>query len=373
MPKTITLGTVTSRPGTIQYGQWDALSHPTGHVEFLPVIIAQGKEDGPCIWLTAGIHGPEHAGPTVLYKLITQDLVDRLKGTIVVIPALTPAGLRTMKREPYHAPSDPNRLWPDGKPEKPQDPDKDHPSSLEKAYKRLFDEMLASANYMIDYHCAWTDSISFVFRDRVMYRADQDVEKNKAEAEALAAKQEAMIHAYDHTVVTEYPVEKYIEDKLHRSTSGAVLLVGRIPSFTVELGTGHMPDPRIVAASVAGTRNVLRWAGMLDGEPEPITGIKVVDPGFQVRRMQTPRVQEACVALHLVEAGDIVKAGDPLAEVRDIWGRPIGDGLLRSEHDGFILGRSHGIYYYPSDAVLCTAVRDSAPLIGPYPADYFKE
>jgi predicted deacylase len=148
MPKTISLGTATSQPGTIQYGQWDALTHPTGHVEFMPVIIAQGKEDGPCLWLTAGIHGPEHAGPSVLYRLITQELADRLHGTIVAIPALSPAGLRTMKREPYHAPKDPNRMWPDGKPEKPQDPDKDPPSSLEQAFKRLFEEMTASANYM---------------------------------------------------------------------------------------------------------------------------------------------------------------------------------------------------------------------------------
>ena len=152
-----------------------------------------------------------------------------------------------------------------------------------------------------------------------------------------------------------------------------MLLVGRIPAFTAELGTGHMPDPRIVKASVAGTRNVLRWAGMLDGQPEPIEGIPVVDPGFPVRRAQAPRVPDACVVLHRVEAGDRVKVGDPVAEIRDIWGRPIGDGLLRSEHDGFVLGRSHGIYFYPGDAVLCTAIRDTAPLIGTYPPDYFKE
>lgn len=373
MSKTITLGTAASQPGTIQYGRWDAFTHPTGHVEFMPVIIAQGKEDGPCLWLTAGIHGPEHAGPAVLYRLLTQELVDRMRGTIVAIPALSPAGLRTMKREPYHAPNDPNRMWPDGKPEKPQDPDKDPPSSLERAFKRLFDEMVGSASYMIDYHNAWTGSISFVFRDRVMYRAGEDAEQAKAEAEALAARQEEMIRAYGHTIVTEFPIEKYIDNKLHRSTSGAALLVGKIPSFTVELGTGHMPDPAIVKASVAGTRNVMRWAGMLDGEIEPIEGVRQIDPGFRVRRSNSPRVGEACVVLHLVEAGDLVKVGDPLAEIRDIWGRPIGDGVIRSEHDGFVIGRSHGIFFYPGGGVLALAIRDEAPLVAPYPESYFKD
>jgi predicted deacylase len=373
MPESISLGTVTSKPGTIQYGRWEALSHPTGHVEFLPVVIAQGKVAGPYFWLTGGIHGVEHAGPLVIHQLITQELVNQLRGTIIAIPALNPAGLRTMQREPYHAPTDPNRLWPDGKPEKPQDPDKPAPSSLELAYKRLFKEILKTADYLIDYHNAATGSISFVFRDRVLYRADQDEEKNKAEAEALAARQHEMIRAYGHTIINEFPVEKYIDEKLHRSTSGAALLVGRIPGFTVELGTGHMPDPAIVAASAAGTRNVLRWAGMLDGEVEPIKGIKVVDPGFPLRRRGTPRVEEPCIVLHLVEPGDVIKEGDPVAETRDVWGRPLNGSPLRSEYDGIVIGRSHGIFYYPGDAVLGMGIRDDLPLVGPYPEDFFKE
>jgi len=373
MSKSITLGTAISKPGTIQYGRWDALSHPTGHTEFLPVVIAQGKADGPCLWLTAGIHGPEQGGPSVIYTLMTPDLVERLRGTVVAIPALNPAGLRTMKREPYHAPTDPNRLWPDGKPEGPPDPDKTSPSSLEVAYQRLFEKVLSSADYLIDYHNASTGSISFAIRDRVMYRADQDTDRHKAKAEVLAGQLDEMLRAYGHSTINEFQTEKYIEKKLHRSTSGAALLLGHIPAFTAELGTGHMPDPAIVAASAAGTRNVMRWAGMLDGDTEPIEGIKVCNPDFAVRRRRTPRAKEACIALHLVKSGDLIKAGDPVARVLDVWGRPLGDGLLRAEHDGFVIGRSQGIYFYPGDAVLAMAIRDDAPLVGPYPEDYFKE
>ncbi len=382
MPNSITLGTARSVPGTIRYGQWDAFTHPTGHTEWLPVIIAQGRKDGPCIWLTAGIHGPEHAGPAVLYKLITQELVDQLKGTIVAIPALSPPGLRTMSYVPYHLTENPNRLWPDGRPRQPQDPDKAPPTSVEMTFERLFEEILTTANYLIDYHNAQTGSLSFVFRDRVLYRENQNsvqtTDRNRADAETLAARLDEMIRAYGHTIVDEFPVEKYIDEKLHRSTSGAALLVGKFPAFTVELGTGHMPDPAIVAASAAGTRNVLRWADMLDGELEPIVGIKVVDPGFPARRRAAPRVNQECVVLHLAEPGDIVQAGDPVAELRDIWGRPLlteqmPDGLLRAADDGFIVGRTHGIYYYPGSAVCAMAIRNDEPLIGPYPEGFFEQ
>lgn len=370
--KTLTLD-LPSSPGTLQYGRWDAFDHPTGHTEFLPVILAQGKEDGPTIWLTAGIHGPEHAGPTVLYKLLTQELVEHLRGTIVAIPALTPAGLRTRSYVPYHVDLNPNRLWPDGKPFKKKDPEKHPPFSLERAYARLFAELTASADFMIDYHNAWVGSLSFSFQDRVLYRADVDADKNKADAETLLAKQQEMLEAYGHTIVVEFPAEKYVDEDLHRSTSGAALLVGRVPGFTVELGTGLTPDPNIVRAAVAGTRNVLRWAGMLDGDMEPITGITQAQPGFRARRTESVRIPHTAIFLSRVEAGDIFQKGDILGDLVDVWGRPVGEGFLRAEHDGFILGRESGIYHYEGDTVLHVAIRDEHPLVAPYPADYFKE
>jgi predicted deacylase len=128
----------------------------------------------------------------------------------------------------------------------------------------------------------------------------------------------------------------------------------------------------MVGASLVGTRNVLRWAGMLPGEMEPITGIQVVHPGFAVRRTMTLRAPTACIALHLKEAGDMVQAGEAVAELRDVWGRPLPESPLLAQHDGFVWGRGMGIYYYPGDTVLHLAIRDENPLVGPYPDDYFK-
>jgi len=369
--KSITLGTASARAGTIQYGQWDAFTHPTGHTEWLPVIIAQGKHDGPTIWLTAGIHGPEHTGPTMLYRLLTQELVDQLRGTIVCIPALSPVGLRTSKYVPDHEEVNPNRLWPSGRP--PTDPNKyASRTSTERAFERLFDEVMASASLMIDYHNHAIGSISFGFRDRVLYHTTGDVEANKAEAEALAQRQLEMLEAYGHTIITEMPASKYIEENYHRATSGAALLIGRIPALTVELGTGAVPDPAIVKAAMAGTRNVLRWAGMLDGEREPIEGITVVDPGYRVRHTWDYHAPESCVVLHVVQPGEMVKAGQPIAEIRDIWGRPLGEGVIRAKQDGFMVARAHGIYFYAGQDIAVMAIPDTEPIVAPFPEEYYK-
>ena len=308
----------------------------------------------------------------MLYRLLTQELVDQMRGTIVAIPALSPAGLRTKERKPYHADEDPNRLWPDGKPEKPPDPDKEPPTSLELAYKRLFDEIVATADYLIDYHNAWTGSISFAFRDRVLYRADQDAERHKAEAEALAARQDEMLRAFGHTIVREFPAEKYVDEKLHRSTSAAALFLAGIPAFTVELGAGL--HARSGHRRCRGCRHAQRDA--LGRHARRRDGADRGHPGGRPRlsrcgaadAAREPRPASCCTWSSRATSSS---AGDPVAEVRDVWGRPLGEGLLRAEYDGFVIGRSHGIYFYPGDAVLGMAIRDEAPLVAPYPEDFF--
>jgi predicted deacylase len=365
MADKLTVGDVTAVAGKIQYGRWEALAHPTGNMEFFPVILARGAAPGPCLWLIAGVHGSEQAGPLAIYRLINKDLLRRLHGTIVAMPAMNPGGLRTMQRKPYHADDDPNRIWPEITSLPSGDPDRDPPSSLEKAYARLYEEIVASADYFIDFHNAWIGSLSFALRDRILYQEDDPTDHKRALE--LADRLDQMVNAYGHTVVNEYPADTYIRENLHRTASGSVLQKSRIPAFTAELGTGLVPDPVIIQAACAGTRNVMRWAGMLDDEPEAIEDIRVIRPGYPVCRMRTPRVQEACIVHHLVDAGMRVGKGDVVAEMRDVWGRPVGNGVIRSSHEGIVLGRTHGVYFYPGQPILTMAVRDSGSLTAPYP------
>lgn len=366
----LTLGTAKATSGKIAYGTYDLVAHPTGGMDQLPVVLAQGDARGPVIWLTAGIHGNEHSGLQALHLLVTRELVKELHGTIVCLPALNPAGLRTMTRKGYYHDGDPNRLFPDGKPAKPFDPDNDPPSVLEQAYARLFEEVKSTADYWIDLHNTWTGSVSMVYRDRVFYRDEGTAAEKKAaraEAERLNEQIVGMCAAYGHSVVNEMGTEAYFDDKLHRSTTGAGVNVARIPALTMELGTGHSPDPKIVQACVTGLKNVLRWSKMLPGKMEPITGIKVVKPGYPCRRRSVPRVTVPCIVRHLVEPGDLVKKGDPIAEVRDIWGRPIAEKILVAETDGWIMGRTHGIVHYPGTEVCGMAVPDDLPTVMGYP------
>lgn len=363
---TLTLGTAAARPGQITYGEFPLVQHPVGGADSLPVILAQGAPDGPTFWITAGIHGIEHAGIQVIHQLITPELVRDLHGTIVAIPALNPAGLRTLNRSPYYHDGDPNRLFPDGRPPK-DDPDKNPPSALEQAYGRLFEEIRRTANHFFDLHTMGGNAISFIFRDRVLYPAGDDAARQRAEA--VSVKMEAMARAYGHTLTADFAVGKYIDEKLHRATTASVAMLAGIPALTAELGGAYTPRPEVVRASAAGLRNVLRWVGMLPGAPEPINGITIVDPGFPTRRRSVARVSQACFVHHLAQPGDLVHVGDPLVEMRDAWGRVL--GVLNSEYDGFVIALPAGILFYPGEATVLLAIRDDEPLVGPYPEKFF--
>ncbi|MCC7208866.1 MAG: succinylglutamate desuccinylase/aspartoacylase family protein [Anaerolineae bacterium] len=360
------IGTAHGKPGAYAYGALDALALPTGGTETFPIVIAQGRQPGPTLWLTASIHGDEYAGIRTIHDLLTPDLPERLRGAVVAVPALNPAGLRTGERTAYyHRKQDPNRLFPAPFRRPGGDPLPENAPPLEIAYRRLFDQMGATADLLIDLHNYVIGSAPFTFRDPVYYLDERD----RPSAQKLFGTTDAMHRAFGFTVVNEFASPEYLKRGLHRSVSGAALNTLGIPAFTAELGGYLTVDTTIVNAATSAIRNVLRWAGMLDGAPEPLVGIPVHAPGHAVRRIQHPLAPAAGIVHFLARAGMQVQAGEVVARMRDLHGRPIGpdEGQVRTAHSGFVLGVSQGAVFFQNDPLLSMAIRDSGEMVLRYP------
>lgn len=367
----LTIGAVQARPGQIVSGWFEALALPTGGTERLPVMIAQGREaDGPVMWITTGIHGTEHTGVIAIHRLMTPELAAALRGTVIAIPSLNPAGLRTKERLAHYHQGDPNRAFP-GPDHDRQQADGATRSGLEAIYARLFQAILASQPAcLIDLHNAWIGSIPFAFRDPVFYhkgRRRRGLSRN--EAYTLQARTGEALDVFGFTTVNEFAAGDYVSKNLHRSVSGSVLNAGGIPAFTVELGSWMHVDRHVVEACLAGCRNVMRHVGLLDGEMEPVNGVPVIRVAYPVRRHMGPAMPQAGIVHHLARPGELIEEGQPLARITDIFGQPIGggDGVLVSEYDGFVLGWQHGVVHYQGDAIMALAIRDEGDLVVPYP------
>ena len=360
----LTIGTATARPGELVYGALPVLDLPSGGRESLPIIIAQGRgrdAEGPTLWLTANIHGPELTGLPVIHQVITADLAARLRGTVIAVPSLSPAGLRTMERLPYYSQTDPNRLWPTKRPQREADIALLDP--YEQIAARVFALIAQRGDLVIDLHNAAIRTIPFTIVDRVLYQDEAD----RPRAERLGERLAAFAQAFGLSVVREAAAEKYVTQVLHRSVSGSLVNVLGIPALTVELGMTGAVDPAAVEAGVAGVINALRWAGMLPGDPAPIAACPVITPDYSTKRDSATRARVAGILAPALAPGDRFVAGQTLATMVDIWGRPLLDSAIAAPGDGWLIGWSNGLAKYAGQAVAALAVRDDGPLVAPYP------
>ena len=362
MARGVTVGTASGKHGQYVYGTLATMPLPSGGVESWPVIVAQG-DDGPVLWLTANVHGGEVTGLAAIQETLTPDLPRRLRGTLVVAPTLNPAGLRTGGRRPYYDDHDPNRLFPQRKGPEERDEDDLYPSPFAVVASEIGAAIRGTADYLVDLHCAWSLSLPFTIRDRVFYHD----ERERPRAEALGRTLDALVRAFGLAVVNEYPARRYVKQELHRSVAGFALNTLGIPACTVELGATGFVDPAALQAGRQGIENVLMWAGMLPGAPRPITSVAVPDLGYPVYREEHPRAPTAGLATYRVRPGDVVREGDVIAALRDIYARPVGDGVVRTERAGWVVGLSAGMAVYRNSYLAELAVRDTEPLVARYP------
>ena len=108
------IGTAAPAPGTVAHGGIPVGTDLRGIVDEIPVIVCRGAEDGPTLWLNGATHGDEPEGAFSIFKLL--ELVDpqRLRGTIVGVPAMNvPAFAAGTRGDPTDTFSyDMNRVYP---------------------------------------------------------------------------------------------------------------------------------------------------------------------------------------------------------------------------------------------------------------------
>jgi uncharacterized protein len=349
------IGTAHAKRGERSTGYLEVTNLPTGGPERVPIGIVAGEEAGPTLWVTAAIHGDEVTALAVAQDAFRTLDPTSLRGTLVCVPTLNPAGLRRNERTSYYHDDDPNRFFPDA------DHDSARPPRVQEVIdRRLYEAITDSADALLDLHTAQVGSVPFTIRDRVLYGERRD----RGEAEALASDLDRIARAFGLPVVTEYGAEEYVEEGLHRSTAGSVLNEAGIPAITPELGGHSVVDEDMRAAGLAGVFRCLVELDMLDSVPEPIAA---ADPGsdspvsYPVRRAVGPHTDRAGLVRHRVEPGDAIEAGEAVAEIVSPHGAVL--SAVESDHEGYVLARKEGIAVYENDPLYSLAVRDSEDLV----------
>lgn len=107
----------------------------------IPIVVERAKKSGPCILITAGIHGDEVNGVEIVRQLIAKGYNRPDKGMIICIPVVNVFGFLNQERK-----------FPDGR-----DLNRSFPGSAKGSLAARFahfimEEIVPHADYVIDYH-----------------------------------------------------------------------------------------------------------------------------------------------------------------------------------------------------------------------------
>lgn len=291
------------RPGERCSGALPIMRMPDGNDLRLPVLAAAGRADGPTLAVLAGVHGDEYEGIRAIPQIFRSLDLAELRGRLVAVPVCNVPAFRSATRGSPIDGLNLARVF-------PGDP---HGTVTQRIAHALTERVIAPASLLIDLHSA---GVAYSMPTLVGYPYDDTPLARRARDAAIAFGCEVLWgHPPDPTATG-------------RSISAAQAL--GIPWIYTEAAGGGRAQPEDVACYVTGVLNVMRWMGMLPGQPEarPVR-CHLLGSG----NTDAP-IRAATSGYFVAHVGllDRVAAGQPLGQVLDLAGEPIEE--IRAHCDG---------------------------------------
>lgn len=214
----------------------NALAQP----QLLPVSVLKGEMDGPRVMITAGVHGDELNGVLAAHEMIRSLQAKSIKGTITVVSMINTTGMLRHSRDffssdPDASPTNLNRFFP-GNPQG----DAAH-RFIDCVWTKL---LRPNADCAIDLHTQTSGAVYplYVFADFRLPEALQ------------------MARLMNADCILDDPGDAGVLETVWNNSG--------IPSITVEVGMGKITQPDLINRAVEGMQNILKFVGMLEGEPQ---------------------------------------------------------------------------------------------------------
>jgi len=248
--KTMKVGNLEVSPGTIEKGRLGTFYREDGAAVHIPLIVVNGVEDGPILWLSAGMHGQELSGVGVIWELVNERIEpSKLHGGLIVVPFMNPF---SFTGGTYFTPQDGLNLHGAF----PGDPEG---SLTERLANLVYEEGIKKADVVIDLHCNPENAMMFT------YAFDPD-------DEGVGKRGYELARIFGLTTVDDAPkpsgVFADIQDVAYH--------LGK-PSFLVELTPYYSISPQAVAVGVRGVLNVMKTLKMVEGEIDPQDEVPVIE------------------------------------------------------------------------------------------------
>lgn len=261
--------------------------------------VLHGNEEGPKVFVIAGIHGHELTGIEVIRRLKPYLEKRNVAGEVTLLPVANPVAFSTRQRSTIYDNKDLNRCF-------PGDPSG---TFTEKLAHGIFNEIVINQDYGIDLH---TGPEGRVLLPHTRIRKCRRINQVKALSRVFG------------TLIAMSP------DGVDSMLTSCATNHG-IPTLGVELGEAYRIDNYFVKAGFFGVVNTLRYLRVLDGKAN------VLDKQFILNERHDVKAQHSGLFYPKVRLGQIIKKGDLLGELYNIESDTTES--IYAERKGIILAR----------------------------------
>jgi N2-acetyl-L-2,4-diaminobutanoate deacetylase len=273
----------------------------------IPITVVVGGP-GPTALLTGGNHGDEYEGPVALLELSGTLRPEDVSGRVIIVPMMNhPAFLAAKRTSPIDG-GNMNRAFPGA-------PDGGVTAKIADYFQRT---LLPMADVVLDIHSGGKTL------DFIPFAAAHMLEDAKLQARCVAA-----MRAFN----APYSVMLKELDSVGMYDTAAEAM-GRV-FISTELGGGGSVTAASAATAKRGVRNLLQHTGILQGEPSIGDSVNL-DTG--ARGCFITATSEGLLEM-LVDLGDVVDKGQPIARVHDVRRSGTSPVVYCADISGILAGR----------------------------------
>ena len=286
----------------------------------VPIIIQRSKKPGPCVLITAGIHGDEINGVEIVRQVISKKINKPARGTIICIPVINVFGFLNMER-----------AFPDGRDLNRVFPGTQNGSLASRFAYQFTNKILPLADFCLDFHTGGGSRFNVA-----QIRVDPDKKELMPYAQIFGAP----FIVYSKNITKSY-----------RSTCAKM----GTPVLLFEGGKSQISDKDIARAGVHGVMRILDHLKMLDKDfvvPEQTKDSIIIQSSTWLRAKYSG-------LLHLKSTcGDFVEKNEVIATITDPHGTF--RHKVKASNDGYIINTNEASLVYQGDAIfhISTALVD---------------
>lgn len=262
-----------------------------------------GERDGPTVGISGSIHGNENTGSQIIRQLWEEVRFQSISGRLLLLPVANPRAFAVNKRFTPIDELNLNRLFPGSK-------------------TGCYSDHLAA-------------EITREFLEKIDIHVDLHAGTDRPTVDYVYLLNDAYLSRSFGSKILYRPQSGVVGTTFSGTTKSVTVDRRDIPSVVVELGGGIVAQEPYVERGVAGTMNLLRAAGVLEGEPAFAKDQIVVHGISTIRPSQGGWLETQAPPL-----GEKIKGGEILGKVvspytfetLEVIHSPVENGIMILSH-----------------------------------------